>query len=77
MRQALRMLPHQEYFMNRDCVHYVQGPSPFKSKISKDFYVKLKQLLTPDSAVVTGYLKNHCDKDDFTFVFIKKIVPEK
>ena len=64
-------------FMNIDCVRYVQGPSPFKSKKSKDFYVKLKQLLTTDSAVVTGYLKSHSDKDDFTFVFMKKIVQEK
>ena len=74
-RQAL--LPYQECFMNIDCVHYVQGPSPFKPMKSKDFYVRFKQLLTTDSAVITGYLKCHCDKDDFTVVFIKKIVQEK
>ena len=28
-------------------------------------------------SVITGYLKSHCDKDDFTFVFIKKTVKEK
>ena len=75
MRQAL--LPYQECFMNIDCVHYVQGPSPFKPMKSKDFYVKFKQLLTTDSAVITRFLKRHCDKDDFTFVLIKKIVKEK
>ena len=72
MRQA--WLPCHECFRNIDCAHYVQGVSPFKPKKSKDFYVKFKQLLTTDSAVITGYLKSHCDKDDFTFVFIKKIV---
>ena len=66
------MLPYQENFMNIDCVDYVQGP-----KKSKDFYVKFKQLLTTDSAVITRYLKSHCDKDDCTFVFIKKTVKEK
>ena len=24
--------------------------------------------------IITGYLKSHCDKDDFTFVFTRKIV---
>ena len=75
MREAL--LPYQEYFLNMDCVHWVQGVSPFKPKKSKDFYVIFKQLLTTDSAVITGYLKSHCDKDDFTFVFMRKIVQEK
>ena len=28
MRQAL--LPYQEYFSSMDCVHYIQGVSPFK-----------------------------------------------
>ena len=52
--------------MNRDCVHYVQGPSPLKLKKSIDFYVKnLFQLLITDYAEKTGYLKSHCDKDDF------------
>ena len=69
MRQVL--LPYQENFMNVDCVHYVQGP-----KTSKDFNVKFKQMLTTDSAVITGYLKRHCDKDDCTFVFIKKTEKE-
>ena len=75
MREAL--LPYQEYFLNMDCVHCVQGVSPFKPKKSKDFYVIFKQLLTTDSAVIRGYLKSHCDKDDFTFVFMTKIVQEK
>ena len=34
-------------------------------------------MLTTDSPVVTGYLKSHCNEDDFTFVFIKKIVQIK
>ena len=75
MRQAL--LPYQEYFRNIDCIHYVQGPSPFKPKKSKDFYVKFKLLLTTDYASVTGHSKSRCDKDDFIFVFIKKIVQGK
>ena len=75
MRQAL--LPCQEYFSSMDCVRYVQGISPFKPKKSKDFYVKFKQFLTTDSAVITGYLKSHCDKDDCTFAFTRKIVQEK
>ena len=60
-----------------DCIHYVRGESSFKPKKSKDFYVKFKQLLTTDFAIITGYLKSHCDKDDFTFVFMRKIVQEK
>ena len=72
MRQAL--LSYQEYFLNMDCIHYVQGVRSFKPKKSKDFYVKFKQLLTTDFAVITGYLKSHCDRDDFTFVFMRKIV---
>ena len=43
--------------MNVDCVHYVQGPIQFKPMKSKDFYVKFIQLLTTDSAVITGYSK--------------------
>ena len=34
-------------------------------------------MLTRDSPVVTEYLKSHCDKDNFTFVFKRKIVQEK
>ena len=61
MKQAL--WPYQEYFINIDCVHYVEGPSHFNPKKSKDFYVKFKPLLTTDSAVITGYLKSHSDKE--------------
>ena len=34
-------------------------------------------MLTTDSSVVTEYLKLHYSKDDFTFVFLDKIVQEK
>ena len=74
MRQAL--LPYQEYFFNMDCIYYVQGVSSFKPKKSKDFYVKFNQLLTTYFAIITGYCC-HCDKDDFTFVFMREIVQEK
>ena len=69
MRQVL--LPYQENFMNIDCVHYVQGLTK-----EKDFEVKFLQMLTTDSAIITGYLKSHCNKDDCTFVFIKKTEKE-
>ena len=36
-----------------------------------------RQMLTKDSPIVTNYLKGYCNKDDCTFVFIKKIVQEK
>ena len=73
----LVLLPYQEYFMNIDCVHCVQGPILFKPKKSKDFYVKFKLLFDNDSVVVIEYLRSHCDKHDFTFVLIKKIAEEK
>ena len=41
------------------------------------FYTNFKFLLTRDSPVVTEYLKSHSDKDNFTFVFKRKIVQEK
>ena len=75
MRQAL--LPYQEYFLNMDYIHYVQGGSPCKSKKSKDSCVKFKQLLTTDFAVITGHLKSHYDKDDFTFVSMRKLFKKK
>ena len=59
MRQAL--LPYQEYFVTTNRIQYVQRPSPFKPKKSKDIYTKFKHLLTKDSSIVTEYLKSHSD----------------
>ena len=63
--------------MTKNRVPDVQRPSPLIPKKSKQFYIKLKHLLTRDSPVVTEYLKCHSDKDNFTFVFKRKIVQEK
>ena len=75
MREAL--LPYQEYLRNIDRVQDVQEPQQFKPKKSRDFYLLFRQMLTKDSPIVTNYLKGYCNKDDCTFVFIKKIVQEK
>ena len=75
MREAL--LPYQECLRNIDRVRNVQEPQQFKPKKSRDFYLLFRQMLTKDSPIVTNYLKGYCNKDDCTFVFIKKIVQEK
>ena len=71
------IIPYQEYLRNVDRVQDAQEPQQFKPKKSRDFYLLFRQMLTKDSPIVTNYLKGYCNKDDCTFVFIKKIVQEK